>query len=207
MIRPPHIRGAAFSEAKEGDLRNDRGSRASVSELLGITPDWASLRQIHGSDVVRAFEPGETARGDALWTTEVGLPLAVFTADCFGVVLRSDSAVGVAHGGWRGIADNVVAGLASAMTVEGHAPLKAAVGPGIRSCCFEVGTDVAQRFAGHTTTTSWGSESVNLEAAIAEQLTGLEVYFAGRCTRHDGGLFSHRRTGARDRLVTLGWVD
>lgn len=207
MIRPPHIKGAAFSEAKEGDVRNNRDARLALSKSLGVTPEWAYVQQIHGSDVVRAFAAGETAQADALWTTEVGLPLAIFTADCFGVVLRSESAVGVAHAGWRGVVAGVVAGLASAMTEGGHAPLMAAVGPGIRSCCFEVGSDVAQRFDGHATTTSWGSESVDLEGALKEQMTGLEVYFAERCTRHDSGLFSHRRTGARDRLAALGWVE
>ncbi|MGH8946031.1 MAG: hypothetical protein ACRDVL_07780, partial [Acidimicrobiia bacterium] len=57
MISGPGWRGAAFTDAGEGDLRGDRESRISVSNQLGIGPAWATVHQVHGTEVVRARGP------------------------------------------------------------------------------------------------------------------------------------------------------
>ena len=82
MIRPPQLHGAAFSEATDGDIRNDLNARASLSEALGVSDSWATVHQVHGRDVVRATVSGDAGNADAVWTTDPGLPVAVFTADC-----------------------------------------------------------------------------------------------------------------------------
>lgn len=207
MIRPPLAQGAAFSEAREGDIRGDNAARSSFSEALGISDRWATVHQVHGSHVVRVSDPGTAGDGDALWTTEPGLPVAIFTADCFGTVLIADEAVGVAHAGWRGVASGVVAALRSEMTVSGHEPTVAAIGPGIRRCCFEVGPAVTEQFPDDAAKTSWDTPSVDLESAIANQLDGIDVFVAHRCTHHEEGWFSHRATGTTHRLASVGWLE
>ena len=131
MNRPPGVDGAAFTEAGDGDQRNDLTARSAVASWLGISRDWATVRQVHGVSLVKAAGPGELGEADALWSDVPRLPLAVFTADCFGVVLRARSAVGVAHAGWRGAAGGVVSALRAEMTAQGHPPSSAAIGPGI----------------------------------------------------------------------------
>lgn len=205
MIRPPQP-GAAFTEADDGDTRNDPGARASISEALGVSAEWATVRQVHGADAVFAGEPGEYGEADALWTTVPGLPLAVFTADCFGVVLRAEGAVGVAHAGWRGTVSGVAGGLRDEMERAGHPPRTAAVGPGIGPCCFEVGPEVAERFGANRARTTWGTTSVDLRQSLLVELAGLETWVCDRCTRHDEGLFSHRRDSTPKRLAALGWI-
>jgi hypothetical protein len=144
--------------------------------------------------------------GDALWSTVSRLPLAVFTADCFGVVLQAPDAVGVAHAGWRGASAGLLTKLRAEMTRSGHAPIRAAVGPGIRACCFEVGDEVATEFDGFTAATSWGTVSVDLAAYIVSELPGLRVWTADSCTRHQPGWFSHRRDQTTERLATIAWL-
>lgn len=205
MIRPPGIR-AAFSEAADGDIRNVVSRRNRLSNDLGIETDWALVTQVHGSEVVLADHPGDLGRADAVWTRLRGLPVAVFTADCFAVVLESESAVGVAHAGWRGVKAGVVGLLRSEMTSRGHPPTAAAVGPGIGPCCFEVGPEVASLFPEHTAETTWGTTSVDLAESIRSELAGLEVWMAGRCTFHEEGWFSHRRQGTPQRLAAVAWV-
>lgn len=205
MIRPPHGAGAAFSEASDGDVRNDVAARASLSEALGISESWAMVRQVHGGDVVEASEPGWQGEADALWTPVKGLPLAVFTADCFGIVLKAPKAVGVAHAGWRGTKAGVIEELRSRMTESGHMPRWAAVGPGIENCCFEVGPEVSEQFPADTAVTTWETPSVDLEKAIGRQLEGIDVWVAGHCTRHEEGWFSHRRDATTKRLAAVGW--
>lgn len=187
-------------------MRGDRAARSSLSDALGIPDRWATVHQVHGSRVARVDVPGSAGEADALWTTERGLALAVFTADCFGIVLMADAAVGVAHAGWRGAAGGVVSALRSEMTASGDEPTAAVIGPGIRRCCFEVGPEVAERFPEDVARTSWDTPSVDLEGAIARQLNGLDVAMARRCTYHEKGWFSHRASGTPQRLATVGWL-
>ncbi|HET8738292.1 MAG TPA: polyphenol oxidase family protein [Acidimicrobiia bacterium] len=206
MIRPPGKDGVAFSERGDGDLREDPDSRELLARALDVPAQWAWARQVHGADLVRVEGPGNAGEFDALWTTIPGLPLAIFTADCLGVVLKSDEAVGVAHAGWRGADAGVVPALREAMTRAGHEPRFAAVGPGIGPCCFEVGPEVMQRFPSHGGETTWGTTSVDLAGVVMGQLDGLEIWSAGGCTRHDERFFSHRRDGTTQRMVSLGWL-
>jgi copper oxidase (laccase) domain-containing protein len=135
-----------------------------------------------------------------------GLPLAVYVADCFGVVVHGDGVVGVAHAGWRGARSGVVSALLDAMRDSGHIPNRAVIGPGIRSCCFEVGPSVAAQFPDAVTETTWGGVSVDLPAVITAQLSEVEVDVVDGCTRHEEKYFSHRRDGLPNRQVALGWM-
>lgn len=206
MIIPPGWGGTAFSEAEDGNLRS-QPARDSFSAALGISNRWAEVNQVHGSDVVEARAPGTVGSADAIWTTTQSLPLAIFTADCFGIVLISDSAVGVAHAGWRGAQAGVVAQLAETMTERGHRPDRAAIGPGIGPCCFEVGSEVAEQFPDERSSTTWGTTSVDLAAVVRKQLpAGIESWAAERCSMHEPGWFSHRATATLDRMVALAWI-
>lgn len=206
MIRPPGFRGAAFGDEADGDGRADPGCRASISASLGIPDDWAWLRQVHGREVLRVSAPGPQGEADAAFTSEPGLPLAVATADCFPVILEADGAVGIAHSGWRGTAEGVVGALRRDMVAAGFGPKRAAVGPGIGSCCFEVGSEVTARLPEHQRLTSWGTVSVDLAGAIADALAGLEIWVAGVCTMSDEGYCSHRRDRTPHRQVAVAWL-
>lgn len=206
MNRPPGWDGVAFTDGAEGDQRHDLTARSAVSSWLGISRRWATVRQVHGVRIVKAEEPGELGEADGLWTDLVGLPLAVFTADCFAVVLFSEVAVGVAHSGWRGAAANVVTALRAEMESSGHAPTSAAVGPGIGPCCFEVGHEVAEMFPRDVTSTTWGTSSVDIANSIRRELNGLDVWMAGACTMHTSGLLSYRESQTRLRMAGIGWL-
>jgi copper oxidase (laccase) domain-containing protein len=156
--------------------------------------------------VLQAAGPGELGDADGLWTDRTGLPLAVFTADCLGIVLHAEAAVGVAHAGWRGVAAGVVPALRTEMERAGHRPVAASIGPGIGPCCFEVGSDVTELLPTEVTETTWRTPSVDLTAAVRRQLEGLDVWLAGACTMHDPGFYSHRQTRTALRLATIGWV-
>jgi polyphenol oxidase len=200
----PH-QGTVFTGAAEGDLRGDLPARAELARRLGIGSDWAVCRQVHGARVHRAQTPGDHGEGDALWTDLSGLPLAVFTADCLGVVLIADHAVGVAHAGWRGARAEVVGALAAEMAGAGHPARRAFIGPAIGPCCFEVGADVAELFPDATAQTSWGTLSVDLARVVTGQLEGLEIEMVGGCTRHEEEWFSHRRDGTTARQAAVVW--
>ena len=180
---------------------------ARVSPEVGIQPDWAMLKQVHSAMVVEATSPGRMGQGDALVTQTVGLPIAVLMADCGGIVLEAGNTVGVVHAGWRGVVAGVVA--EAARYIEENMAdrvLRAALGPLIGPCCFEVGEEVAARFPGWESTTRWGTRSVDLAAAIRAQAPDAVWWSADACTRCGEGWFSHRRNGTVSRMAAIGWM-
>jgi hypothetical protein len=111
-----------------------------------------TIRQIH-SDLIRCVEeiPEEPLTGDGLITATPGLLLAIQTADCLPVILvdAKRRAVGVFHAGWRGTVQRIVEkGVGEMVRCFGSRPrdLKAAIGPGISGCCYEVGEEVRTKF-------------------------------------------------------------
>ncbi|HXJ16847.1 MAG TPA: peptidoglycan editing factor PgeF [Candidatus Polarisedimenticolia bacterium] len=113
-----------------------------------------TLRQIH-SDIVRRVDSPLSAdqppQGDALFTREPGVLLAVQTADCIPILLADTKqrAVAAIHAGWRGTVRRIAAKTLGRMQMEfGTRPedVVAALGPGIARCCYEVGSDVVRDF-------------------------------------------------------------
>jgi copper oxidase (laccase) domain-containing protein len=124
------------------------------------------------------------------------------------------------HAGWRGVVSGIVRAAVSAMTVRGSSPseLAVAVGPHLQRCCFEVGPEVAERFAGvagavlppETLTvrrTRDDSVALNLAAAIHASLHDAGVreeqtFVATACTRCNPEFFhSYRRNGSGGPLM------
>ncbi|HEY1272207.1 MAG TPA: peptidoglycan editing factor PgeF [Terriglobales bacterium] len=123
-------------------------SKLGVSNRRSLT----TLRQVH-SDVIHHVERASERRltGDGLITGRPGILLAVQTADCLPVILVDTRlrAVGVFHAGWRGTLQRIVEkGVGEMRKRFGTRPgdLQASIGPGIRSCCFEVGEELRAKF-------------------------------------------------------------
>jgi YfiH family protein len=112
----------------------------------------ATLRQIH-SDIIHsvASVPETPLTGDGLITSTPALLLGIQTADCLPIILVDPRrrAVGVFHAGWRGTLKRIVEkGVGEMLGRFGSHPrdLKAAIGPAIHGCCFEVGQEVQEQF-------------------------------------------------------------
>lgn len=120
----------------------------------GSKAHWnlVSLRQVH-SDLVHCVSEGceHPLAGDGLITNTPGLLLAVLTADCLPVIVVDPKhrAVGVFHAGWRGTVKRIVEKGVGEMRkhfASDPAQLRAAIGPGIRNCCYQVGPEVKDTF-------------------------------------------------------------
>jgi hypothetical protein len=112
------------------------------------------MHQVHGATVVVQHTGRPTipiSDADIMVTDDPSLALAVQTADCVPLLVADSStgSVAAAHAGWRGIAQRVPSVTVAAMVEQlgsRRSNLMAAIGPSIGSCCYEVGTDVCQRF-------------------------------------------------------------
>ena len=111
-----------------------------------------TLRQVH-SDIIHCVDkvPKEPLSGDGLITRTPEILLAVQTADCVPVILVDirQRAAGVFHAGWRGTFKRIVEkGVGEMRRWFGTEPrdIQAAIGPGIHSCCYEVGPELREKF-------------------------------------------------------------
>jgi YfiH family protein len=194
---------AAFSTRSAGSMKE---SHAPLAGALGIEPGRiVSGRQVHGR--VLAFHEVPTdavpeVDGHVLRGPEpVGL---VYTADCLPVALAGSDGAAILHCGWRGLAAGLLA-----RGVEAVGATHAAIGPGIGPCCYEVGDEVLDAFAGLGDGIASG-RMLDLPE-VARQLlreAGVEeVESAGLCTRCEEELFfSHRRDGGSGRQAGLAWL-
>jgi polyphenol oxidase len=146
---------AAFLHAVGAVTRKRRGLTGASRKTSSLWP-LVTLRQIH-SDIIRCVDsiPDATGEqpldGDGLITATPGLLLAIQTADCLPVILvdAKRHVVGVFHAGWRGTVKRIVEkGVGEMYRCFGSRPrdLKAAIGPGIQGCCYEVGEEVRTKF-------------------------------------------------------------
>jgi YfiH family protein len=143
--------------------------RRLVSELLSTSPSHAMKlivqNQIH-SDLIRVIDAGsrdngawasldssQLLTGDGLITARPARLLAILAADCLPILLVDvkQRVVAALHCGWRGTLRRIAAkGVGRMRMLFGSCPqdLRAAIGPGIRSCCYKVGPEVAEAFSG-----------------------------------------------------------
>ncbi|MGB8730894.1 MAG: peptidoglycan editing factor PgeF [Candidatus Sulfotelmatobacter sp.] len=109
-------------------------------------------RQVHSDIIHLVKSPAESQLvGDGLITNTPGLLLGIQTADCLPVILVDPKrrAVGVFHAGWRGTVKRIVEkGVGEMHRFFGSRArdLKAAIGPCVHGCCYEVGEEVRQKF-------------------------------------------------------------
>ncbi len=206
MIRPAGFRGAAFGDAASGNGRDDLDERSTISRELGISEDWASVTQVHGRVVLKVDEPGSAGEADGLITDRSGLPLTIATADCMPIIVEGDRSVAILHAGWRGVASGIVAAGVEAMKTLGDIPRRAAIGPSIGPCCYEVGDEVRDAIGDLTSRTTFGTPSVDLWTAAATQLMDLDVWRSDLCTYTDAGMRSYRRDMTTKRQVAVAWL-
>ncbi|NWG13618.1 MAG: peptidoglycan editing factor PgeF [Acidobacteria bacterium] len=135
--------------------RVDENRRRFLSAIGADNLRLATLRQIH-SDRIHVIKDsgaprGEKPQGDALAASIGGVAVAVQVADCYPVLIADPlrKVVAAVHAGWRGILIRILSKTVSTLVdAFGCRPssLLVAIGPGIRSCCYEVGREVVDLF-------------------------------------------------------------
>jgi YfiH family protein len=124
--------------------------------------------------------------------------------------------IGAAHAGWRGADLRIAARTAEALFAKGASPskLRAALGPCIRRCCYEVSEELAARFEARfgAQVVERSGPSPHLDIALASRLAleavgvpSASIEDLGLCTACDAArFFSHRRDrGATGRMLAF----
>lgn len=202
------------------------------AEAVGFDPNnIVSLPQIHSDKIFTVTEQnaGEgyyirdgIESGDGYVTGERGIVLGIKTADCVPILFEAERddkivAVGAVHAGWRGtvaqIAPQCVDRLCSDFGAD-KTHIRAAIGPCIHACCYEVsrdvfdevacalGEDIARDFV-KPSTLSDGKymcdlARINRELLLLEGLREENIEIINECTCcHPEKYFSHRYSGGR----------
>ena len=135
-------------------------------------------------------------------------------ADCTPVIAVSPTGrFAVAHAGWRGVVGGIAASCVKRLSLEDGAKTpdeqrkiaagyNVYIGPHIHDCCFEVGSEVEQRFAGlFGQSCIRPSRHVSMLDALRVQLTAVgvdpaRICDAGICTQcNPQQYFSYRASG------------
>ena len=175
---------------------------------------FVSVRQVHGSDIHIVSEKMEmgwrslddTVEADAIVTNLPGVVLTVLTADCVPVLLYDPVAgvVSAIHAGWRGSDSGIVRKcIEKICDIYGSvaSDIVASIGPSIRGCCYEVGEDVASRFADYGSALSRSDRGgymldlseVNRIQMMESGVLDENIFLDGVCTACGGdGFFSYR---------------
>ena len=188
---------------------------ASVAGVVG----FLQASQVHGTRVhqVAVGDDPDALRhleADALVTTTPGRAVGVRTADCVPILFAGPggAVVAAAHAGWRGtlggIAGETVGWLERACGVA-PATVRVAIGPCIRTGCYEVDPELGARFvdalgAGVTWTPEGAGRprldlvEANLRVLEAAGVGRDRVDIVGGCTHCEPArYFSHRRDRGR----------
>jgi polyphenol oxidase len=196
-------------------------NRQALASALGRDPGSIVMgRQVHGATVqVREVHanaapmPGSPLReADAQLTRTPALTPLVLVADCVPLVLASPGAVAAVHCGWRGVAAGIVGRALSALPDRAPGEVRAALGPGIGACCYQVGDEVREAFRarGHGDDVMPDGR-LDLALAVRGELERLgvgRIHACGLCTSCSAKLFfSHRRDrGLTGRQAGLAWL-
>ncbi|MFQ5477103.1 MAG: polyphenol oxidase family protein [Candidatus Binatia bacterium] len=196
----------------------------------GAPPACVVARQVHGNRVLPAdvFARGDGGlECDGLSLRSRGVVVAVRTADCVPVLFYARRCHGsseelwaaAVHAGWRGTLSGVVERAVEVAERAGFeaGDLRAALGPSIRSCCYEVNGELAARFTEAGLSTSrlgrrWLLDlaRINRDLLLRAGLNPDAVQICGPCTRCRHDLYHSYRANPSEndrQLSWVGWVD
>ncbi len=121
--------------------------------FVGLWPArFPSWKQVHGVRIAEARAPREElGECDGIVCFASAQPIAVTSADCVPILAAREDARAVAalHAGWRGTLAGASGELVRALVARGEDPARwrAAIGPAIGPCCYEVSPELATEFA------------------------------------------------------------
>ncbi len=143
--------------------------------------DLCVLKQIHtdniyvmsGGEKSQIYDTESRIRADAIVSNINQSSFGVFYADCVGVILADKEArvAAAVHSGWRSAAMHITKKAVRVMKEQfGAKDICAAIGPSIRSCCFEADIDCAKEFDEKYFTRRGNKFYIDLQRVIKDDL-------------------------------------
>ncbi|MGE5629301.1 MAG: peptidoglycan editing factor PgeF [Solirubrobacterales bacterium] len=189
-----------------------------LKKIFGLE-DIGFLNQCH-SDIVQVYN-SRTMEGDAIITDRVNVGVGVFTADCVPVLIFDidKKVVAAIHSGWRGTHSKIVLKTIEKMITEfgsNKENLKIYIGPHIKDCCYEVGTEVIEKFKNdglYKDENIFNKNKLSMVKCIVQQLKSINIdenkIKSIECCTHcseNPKLYSYRRGETDKRLFSFIYI-
>jgi hypothetical protein len=219
VSRPPY-NSLNLGTNTDDSPHNVEGNRSLLARTFGITMEQlVTVRQNHGSDLLVIDAPNDDVshflgiEADGIITNQPAIMIGVTVADCVPILLYDPDrkVIAAVHAGWQGTAATIVARAVKGMqTIFGTDPaaVKAAIGPCINRCCYQVDQPVKDGFKDQpelwlAVSEPDGTGAWRLDLALANRmqledagLSSLNIQTAGACVCcHKELYFSYRRDG------------
>ncbi|MFQ5431949.1 MAG: peptidoglycan editing factor PgeF [Nitrospinota bacterium] len=196
------------------DKETVKKNREKVSRILCGSGNIYLPRQVHGTQIIVPTKESKECDGDVLIMTEPGIAGGILTADCLPIIMADpvNKIVALVHAGRLGlfslILKKTIEEMKSVYKTD-PADLVVGIGPGMRSCCYEVGEEI---FEGEVDAFKkfWNSDG-KLDMIFAANSQLLEagvlmtnIHDSEICTScQDNVFFSHRgQKGKAGRFMT-----
>jgi polyphenol oxidase len=229
VSRPPYNSLNLGSNTLDSQ-HNVEGNRSLVARCFGATLDcFVTVTQVHGTDLLVIDAPNQEFQHflklecDGIVTNQPGVMIAICVADCVPILLHDPvkGVVAALHAGWQGTAANIAGKGVEAMTKIFDCKagdIRAAVGPAIGGCCYEVDAPVRDAFkkagmAWDLFTTGHGEGKWLLDLAAANRrllgdagLAPAQIESSELCVSCNQELFFSYRRDAGDTGRQVGFI-
>ena len=144
----------AYIPSKKDPLITVQENRRRLLNFVGASShEFKLAKAVHGATVWVVGSP-EPQGYDAIVCDKPGIVVAAPAADCVTAILADPnrSVCAAVHSGWKGTLANVIGATVETLTGKFGCNLqdiRAAIGPSIGVCCYEVGLDVEGLFSDH----------------------------------------------------------
>ena len=182
-------------------------NREILAKKMGVE-SLVFMEQVH-KDTIKIVDKNESAtfsRCDGLITGVKGVALCVMVADCMPILFYDKKAevVAVAHAGREGVRLKIANRVVQKMRDDfGAKDIEVFIGPSIKSCCYEVKSDVLDGFEGYYQKRE-GRFYLDIRQKCKDDLEKIGVAVIKQediCTCCDKRYYSYRREGKTGRFV------
>ena len=221
-----HLASLNLGRREEDRPENLAENKKRVAKAFGTDADKIfTVSQVHSDRIViidrtdTAPEDVKPFEADAIITDTKGISIGILTADCVPLLFLDsrNKVMAAVHAGWKGTASKIASKTVKMMIERFDSrpqEIRAAIGPAIGACCYEVGQEVvdAVGYRGNASVQREGKWYLDLPRANLLQLQEMgiaDIDVSDICTSCRTDLFfSHRkemgRTGRQLSFISLG---
>jgi hypothetical protein len=175
-------------------------NRLYYENTLGKNLHFAYANQVHSANIQQIDSPGTYPDIDGFLTSKRRLVLNIQTADCLGIGAVDSKAgiMGAFHAGWKGTYGKITTkGIQQMIKLGAKAnQIQVFIGPGIGSCCYEVGEDFKDKFQPNVLKERNQKFYLDLKEENINQCLELgikQINAVSECTFENKDFFSFRR--------------
>jgi YfiH family protein len=200
-----------FTTTKIAGNMKDEDVRNNFLTSLGLDPTKLVLaNQIHSNNIAIVKASNQNTfidNCDGLITADKNTMIGIFTADCVCLLIseRNSEVKAAIHAGWRGLYNGIIENTFNVLKKDFCVNLdeiQVYIGPHIRSCCYEVGSQM-----GHKFDVKLKNNKLDLSEIVCKKLKKLKVdkiFDVKRCTFCQKDLFfSYRHSKSDERIISI----